>query len=669
MRETGAQAFQIQTTLAPVQRGTLPCAWRSVVMRVANRWLWSAAAVVVVAVTLALLFDWDWFKGTIERRVAAATGREFSIGDLDVNFGLRPRVRATHVRLGNADWSDEKEMATLDAIEFRIRMLPLLRGRIDLPYVHVTGAKLLIERNREGRGNWQFEDKPRKKGGARPPLIRDLTVEQSQVRVREPTLHTDLRLSVRSGERRQGQARTPLLASGEGTFRNFPFELKGRVDSPLNLQDAERPFHVDVRAKAGSTVAHVSGASASPLQLESVDLQLDVAGDNLGDLWPLFRMPLPDTPPYQLKGRFSRKADALSYRNFKGRVGDSDMAGDVALDIGDERPLVRANVVSEKLDLDDLAGLFNAPPSTAPGETASEAQRRQASEFKARPRLLPDKPYELEKLRVMDADVKFTAERIDAPKLPLERMSAHLVLENGVAKIAPLDVRAAGGEIASHVTLNARQASIETTVTAEVKGLELPKLFPNVELTKSGVGSISGAIALTAQGNSIAYMLGSANGDMGFVMGRGYISNLLVELAGLDIAESLKYLLDKDKRIPLRCAYADFKVQDGVMTTRALAFDTTDTVIHGSGTLNLRDEHLDFRLIPQPKDPSPLAVRGPLRIGGTLKDPSFLPEAAPLALRGAAAAALYAIAPPAALLALIETGPGKDIDCGPASSS
>jgi hypothetical protein len=36
-------------------------------------------------------------------------------------------------------------------------------------------------------------------------------------------------------------------------------------------------------------------------------------------------------------------------------------------------------------------------------------------------------------------------------------------------------------------------------------------------------------------------------------------------------------------------------------------------------------------------------------------------------LRTAAAAALYSVAPPAALLALIETGPGKSLDCGPAA--
>jgi hypothetical protein len=45
------------------------------------------------------------------------------------------------------------------------------------------------------------------------------------------------------------------------------------------------------------------------------------------------------------------------------------------------------------------------------------------------------------------------------------------------------------------------------------------------------------------------------------------------------------------------------------------------------------------------------------------------PKTGPLAARVAAAAALFAVTPPAALLALIETGPGEDVDCSrPASA-
>src|SRR3546814_10877570 len=62
------------------------------------------------------------------------------------------------------------------------------------------------------------------------------------------------------------------------------------------------------------------------------------------------------------------------------------------------------------------------------------------------------------------------------------------------------------------------------------------------------------------------------------------------------------------------------------MNSRALAFDTTDTIIVGEGTVNLRDETLDLLLMPRPKDRSLLTQRSPLVVGGPLKDPSFRPD-------------------------------------------
>ena len=100
------------------------------------------------------------------------------------------------------------------------------------------------------------------------------------------------------------------------------------------------------------------------------------------------------------------------------------------------------------------------------------------------------------------------------------------------------------------------------------------------------------------------------------------------------------------------------------MTTRSMAFDTTDTIILGEGNISLRNETLDLRLRPRPKDRSIFSLRAPLLVGGTFKDPSFRPDLARVGLRGAIALALGSIAPPAALLATIELGPGEDSGCG-----
>ncbi len=64
-----------------------------------------------------------------------------------------------------------------------------------------------------------------------------------------------------------------------------------------------------------------------------------------------------------------------------------------------------------------------------------------------------------------------------------------------------------------------------------------------------------------------------------------------------------------------------------------------------------------------PKDPSPLSLRVPFDVKGTFKKKQVTPDKGKLALKAGAAIALGAINPLAALLPLIETGPGKDSDC------
>ena len=287
-----------------------------------------------------------------------------------------------------------------------------------------------------------------------------------------------------------------------------------------------------------------------------------------------------------------------------------------------------------------------------------------AARQKASPRLLPDRPYELDRLRAMDADVRLKAHRINAPSLPLDDMEAHLLLDNGLLRLEPLNFGVAGGDIRSNIRMDARETPIRTRAQVSARKLELKQLLPTPETAKDAVGRVSGDMVLTGRGNSVARMLGSADGDVALGMGSGQISNLVMELAGLDVQEALKFLLTRDRRVPIRCAWGDFTVRNGVMDTRSLAFDTTDTIIVGEGRVSLRDETLDLKLRPRPKDRSLFAFRSPLLVGGSFKAPSFRPDMARVGLRAALAIALANIAPPVALLATFERGPGEDSNCG-----
>ena len=617
----------------------------------------------LVAVVIAL-FDWNWFKGPVERAVQARTGREFHIGgDLDVDLGRVSTIRADKVAFANADWGSRPQMATVDRVEIDLAVLPLLRGRVRIPEIRLARPDVLLETGGpQAQGNWVFDNQD---GGGTMPVLQRLLIRQGRMQFIDSEGRTDIDIAVDSDRTRpQDDTAPPITVAGKGRWKGNPFTLKGSTASPLELSESEHPFRIDLRGSAGATRAHVRGTLTNPFQFRLFDLQMTLAGQDMADLYPLVGIAIPSTPPYQLDGRLRRENTLWHYDAFTGRAGDSDLAGDVSIETAGKRPFLRAQLVSRKLDFDDLAGFVGAPPSTDANESANAEQKAQAARLAASAKILPQHPYDLSRLRAMDADVRWKAQRIEAPGLPLDDMDAHLRLDDGLLQLDPLNFGVAGGNIRSVIRMDARKPVIATRAQIAVRGLQLGQLFPDAKLAEQAAGGIGGDIAISGNGNSVAAMLGSADGDIGLGIGRGHVGNLIMELAGLDVAESLKYLFTGDRQIPLRCAFGDFAVEDGVMTARALAFDTTDTLIVGEGQVSLKDETLDLLLKPRPKDRSILALRSPLRIGGTFKDPSFRPDMKALGLRGALAVALATITPPAALLATFETGPGKDSDCG-----
>ncbi len=628
-----------------------------------QRWLAILVFLFALILLVIALWDWNWFKGPVERAVQAKTGREFHIGgNLDVDLGRTLTVRADGLTFANAEWSKTPRMASADRAEIDLRAWPLLRGQVRIPEIRLTRPDLLLETapGKDQTGNWDFLGP----SDGEPPVLQRLLVDDGRLKFLDAAGKTDILVSLNSGKPRSADSAPPLLVNGKGRWQGNPFTLDGNTESPLELTNSDHPFRIHLDGRAGATRAIASGTLTNPFALRTFDLDFALSGQDMEDLYPLIGLAIPSTPPYRLKGRLKRNNDTWRYENFTGVAGDSDLGGTAQIEVGGERPFLKADLVSKRLDFDDLAGFIGAPPKTGAGESANAEQKAEAAALAAKPTVLPDTPYDLSKLRAMDADVKWKAQRINSPKLPLDDMDAHLKLDDGLLRLEPLNFGVAGGDIRSTIRMDARKPTISTQLKASIRKVQLGGLFPDAKLAEQASGGISGEIDLAGNGNSIAAMLGSSDGKVAVGMGRGHIGNLLMELAGLDVAESLKFLFTGDKQIPLRCAWGDFGVQRGLMTSQQMAFDTTDTLVLGEGTIDLKQEKLDLLLRPRPKDISILALRSPLRIGGTFKDPSFRPDFKALGIRGAIALTLGSIAPPAALLATIETGPGEDSNCG-----
>jgi AsmA family protein len=615
-----------------------------------------AVVLLVPVLLLGALFalvESEWAERRVERLVAAKLDREVQIEGVSLRWGWPPGLVFARLRIGNPPWAQTPNLVDAEGLYARVSVPPLFKGMFVIPYLGARKASAGLELDGE-RATWRFGKESREPSRL---LLMRVYLDDGHIKYIDRNENTDLKVDVKGGLGESGE----LKAEGAGRFRGEPTKAVARIPE-LGTQN-ESPVRFEGQATVGQTRASADGVLAT--DGTSLDFNLKLAGATLKDLSKVTGIVLPDTPPYALAGHLRHSGKEWHFNDFKGKVGDSDLAGNVIYTKGKPRPLFQASLRSSLLDFDDLGPLIGAPPKTGPGETANARQKAMAAQRRFSDRILPDTKFSTEAWGKMDADVRLEARRVKRPKqLPLDALQAHLVLKDSVLRLQPLNFTMAKGRVTSDITLDPKEKPMRGDVKVDVQGLQLKQLFPTLESMRDALGTLYGQAQFVGRGQSVAALLGTSEGKAAFAVDGGRVSLLLVELIGLDVAESVMLLGRKHKQVELRCAAGTLEAKDGVAKTGDFVVDTTDTVIKVDGAIDLKNERLDLETRPYPKDMSPLALRTPLYIRGPMKDPGIRPKAGPLVARAAVGAALGAIAPPLAALALIETGPGKDTDCG-----
>ncbi len=613
-------------------------------------------AIAVLAAAVAWVVQSAWLRGLLERQLENMTGRDVSIGRLDIDIRSCLRIEATDLRIANPDWARTGQLIDARYLRACLAWLPLFIGRAHVESLGLADAELGLERDGE-RATWAIGKEQKEDKGEAPPVINNVRISNTLIHYRDTNLQTELDVRAEGGTSENPN----ITLHAAGKVRNA--EIKAVLNTPAALPSSDAPVVVSAAFTIGHTTAAAAGRLSS-LGVDGIEVLLTIAGDDLSDLNRL-GIALPESPPYALRGRLRNADHVWSLEPFEGRVGDSDLSGRLAYAVKEPRALLTAEVNSKLLDLDDLGPLVGAPPKTGSGEKASPKQKKQADEIKDSGNVLPDKPLGMEAWGRLDADVRLRAEQVKRPDaVPINALAAHLKIDDSTLRLQPLNFEIAGGTVAADIVLEAKAKPPQATANFDVRKIDLAKMLPEITAQEVAVGTLFGRAKFKSQGVSIAQLLGRADGDLTLMINGGQMSALLLEAAGLDIAEVVKFLTIRGKPVPLRCAIADLHVADGIAKSELFVIDTQDTVFIGEGYIDMGKERLDITIHPRPKDQSILALRSPLHIEGRFKEPSAGVKAGPLAAKGAAAVALGLVNPLLAIIPLIETGPGENSDCG-----
>lgn len=654
-------------------------------MRIAKILMYVGIVVVLFVVGAAIVLtslDFNEYKPEIAAEVKKATGRDLAIdGDLKLNLlTFSPGLKVDGVKFQNASWGSRPEMAIIKRFEVKVSLLPLLSGNLDVDRVVIEGADILIERNKQGQGNYEFQaegksatpakpggkPKPESGGGSELPslAVGQVTIEDSRVTYKDAASNQTLTLGVEKLAVSAG-AGDPLTVDMKGSYNGEAFTVKGKLGELAELLKPTKPWPISLDASAGGAQVGAKGSIAFPAKASGFDLSVDVKGDDLSKMSKLAGSPVPPLGPYALKAKVTGSMDkAIELTGLDAKMGKSGLAGKAMLQLKD-KPSIEATLTSDLIDLNDFTKGAAGKGAAGSGGASSGGggSGGGASGAKNDKRLFPDDPLPLDALKAADAKVDLAVKKLVADKVTVDNLKTVVTLRNGDLAVSPLTGDVAKGKIDSTVHLNASQATPSLDIKFDGKKIDIGHMLTEMDITDLLYGVIDTDIAVQGRGKSVRQIMAGLNGKTSIVMGEGKMKSSALDTYVGGAATVLAQLVagKKSQYTVINCFLNQFDIKDGLATSKIMLFDTEYAQVRGAGTINLGTEQIKYTLDPKPKSVT-VNTAVPVEVTGPLADPSIglNPLATAAKIGGLIGTVVF---PPAAVVTLGELGVGNDNAC------
>jgi hypothetical protein len=397
-----------------------------------------------------------------------------------------------------------------------------------------------------------------------------------------------------------------------------PFKVSARLNNAGGALDL-----IDVDATVGKREVlslNAKGIVKDLRGVASIDLALSMESTSLANLSPFIGIDMPPKGPVKVSGLLRGKGKSWKMSEITAVLADSDISGDLDIDIAAGRPKLAGKLSANVLHLHDFISTEPNPFMTPPSQPDQQKDNNI--------RLFSDKPLPVEALRAWDIDLALQADTLVNGDYRLTNTTTELHLNNGQLSLQPFRCDLAGGTIEGEANLDEAGKATVATIRLIGRQIELGKLNQR-GLISGGKSDVK--IELKGKGQSVRALMASASGETTLSVGEGQIHNKAIHRAAGDLLfqmiNTLNPLAKQDDTAQLSCAAARFTIKDGVATAdKGLAVRTAKVDVMGSGTVDLRSESLDLAILSRAREGFGLSLSSPLngfRLGGTFAKPTI----------------------------------------------
>ena len=500
----------------------------------------SFLVLVIAALLLIPLFvDVEKYKPEIEKQVSSTVGRPFVIkGPLKLSLFPWAGVAFSDLQLGSPPGYKEKDFLLVKSFDVRMKLLPLLSKEIQVQRFVIDGPRIILEKDKAGRGNWESWGTPQEKGapkaGAPPaskgpmaglPLkslaVGEFAVRNGSVVYIDQSAGSRREVSDLNLEMKDVSLDRPIRLLVSAVMDKMPVSVEGQI-GPVGQEPGKGKIPLDISVKALKELSvnlkgHLQDAMASP----QFDLALAVDPFSPRKFFAALKMPFPvataDPEALIRVGLKSKIQGSIQQVKLSDGVLDLDESklnfSATAKDFS--KPDLGFDLNLDKINLDRYL-----PPPAEKG--ATEAKKDQPAE---------SKKTDYTPLRKLVLDGKARVGMLTAKGMKIQDINLKVTGRNGVIQIDPLLANLYKGTLSAKAAVDVRQDAPRSNLTLQTKSVQAGPLLQDFLKKDILEGAANAEAAISMVGDDPERIKKSLNGKGQVVFANGAIKGM--DLAGM----------------------------------------------------------------------------------------------------------------------------------------
>ena len=514
-----------------------------------------AVAVVIVIVALLLVagIPSDLLSSAIAERVERETGYRLTVAG-STKVGLWPSLNVTLTDVTLDKPSDRETSLTVGSIQADTTLASLWSGHPEITELAIVRPVLNV------------------------PLLRERSAAPRPASSKPATV---------SGEPGSNAPAIQRIKVSDATivFSNLRDRVEDRIEG-LNadaMVGADRKIRISGSARAGEHPLKFdikATAPAAPLERQNVPVELTL------DAPDLLQAPLSGRAEVRLNG------SVVMINGLTGTVGDGAFNGWASVDLA-SKPLVKLDLDFQRLDIATAKA-----PAASQGSQDSQKDA-QASQPSQQP--WSNASLGVHGLNYVDAQIKVSAAELNIGEGHFAPVAIDATLGSGALKCGITNLGAYGGQASGELDIDVSGSNPAYALRSDLAGVRALPLLRSAAGFDKLDGKLQAKITVRSSGASQRAIMSNLNGTVFAVFQDGAIR-------GLNVAQMIRSLTattlsgwqeSREQSTDLTQLSASFRIEQGQATTGDLNLVGPLVKMTGTGTVDLGNKSLAFRVEPK----------------------------------------------------------------------